>query len=325
MTKVLKNILEKLEGVKASKVEDGNVGDLARNDDKDKRFIAQHKVVKHADRVGAEQGKAKTKSNQGDKGHRSIEQSKTAYKAGNDVKEETIDEGNKANKLKKKDWLDPKKREKPKFKSNFDPRSDLKKEEVEIDEVSKSTLVSYKKKITKALSKNQPSDPKKLLKRNNREAGDKLAAKKIMNYKVKVAATEEVEIDEAKSKAGYQLWPGDKKKKFFNGPKDKDGKTETQKWAEKRAAERAAKAAAVKEDVIDEADVPYNHGKSKATFMDTPVASRADGSGTYYKLSRGRGGESKHHVIYTKGGKTIQAKTEKSALKKLDADQGRRH
>lgn len=40
---------------------------------------------------------------------------------------------------------------------------------------------------------------------------------------------------------GYQLWPGKKKKKFFNGPKDENGKTETQKWAEKRQKEREAK------------------------------------------------------------------------------------
>lgn len=40
---------------------------------------------------------------------------------------------------------------------------------------------------------------------------------------------------------GYQSWPGEKKKKFFSGPKDDSGKTETQKWAERRQKEREAK------------------------------------------------------------------------------------
>jgi len=44
----------------------------------------------------------------------------------------------------------------------------------------------------------------------------------------------------AEGKEGYQKWPGEKKKSFYNGPKDADGKTETQKWAEKKKAEREA-------------------------------------------------------------------------------------
>jgi hypothetical protein len=58
-------------------------------------------------------------------------------------------------------------------------------------------------------------------------------------------------VQEADKKSqGYQNWPGEKKKKFFSGPKDADGKTETQKWAEKRASEKAAKS--VKEETLQE-------------------------------------------------------------------------
>ena len=63
----------------------------------------------------------------------------------------------------------------------------------------------------------------------------------------KYKGVKEETIDEAKSKEGYQNWPNEKKKKFFQGPKDKDGKTETQKWAEKRKAEKE-----VKEEALDE-------------------------------------------------------------------------
>ncbi len=52
---------------------------------------------------------------------------------------------------------------------------------------------------------------------------------------------EETQVDETKKVQGYQNWPGEKKKKFFQGPKDKDGKTETQKWAERKQKEREAK------------------------------------------------------------------------------------
>ena len=53
--------------------------------------------------------------------------------------------------------------------------------------------------------------------------------------KDKMDVREEVDLQEAK-KEGYQRWPGDKKKSFYLGPKDKDGKTETQKWLEKKRA-----------------------------------------------------------------------------------------
>lgn len=39
---------------------------------------------------------------------------------------------------------------------------------------------------------------------------------------------------------GYQEWPGQKKKKWYKAPKDASGKTETQKWAEKRRQEKAS-------------------------------------------------------------------------------------
>ena len=68
------------------------------------------------------------------------------------------------------------------------------------------------------------------------------ADKKALTDKIKTITKEEVEtVEEAKKEAkkeGYQNWPGEKKKAFFNGPKDKDGKTETQKWAEKKKAEK---------------------------------------------------------------------------------------
>lgn len=65
----------------------------------------------------------------------------------------------------------------------------------------------------------------------------------------------------------------------------------------------------------ESSDVKYGDGG----VLDVPVASRIDGSATYYKLSRGWGGRSTRHMVKTKGGQQIQAKTEKSALKKLDA------
>jgi hypothetical protein len=64
-------------------------------------------------------------------------------------------------------------------------------------------------------------------------------------------------------------------------------------------------------------DVAYNHGKTKPQFGDTCVATRIDGSASYWRLSRGYAGKSTHHVIYTNDGRTITAGTEASAIKKL--------
>lgn len=64
------------------------------------------------------------------------------------------------------------------------------------------------------------------------------ADKKALTDKIKTITKEEVETVEEAKKEGYQNWPGEKKKAFKNGPKDKDGKTETQKWAEKKKAEK---------------------------------------------------------------------------------------
>jgi len=61
------------------------------------------------------------------------------------------------------------------------------------------------------------------------------------------------QIDEAKKpRGGYQEWPGQKKKPFKNGPKDKDGKTDIQKWSEKKRAEREAGKKPTSEEVMDE-------------------------------------------------------------------------
>lgn len=67
------------------------------------------------------------------------------------------------------------------------------------------------------------------------------ADKKALTDKIKTITKEEVETVEEGKKEGYQNCPGEKKKSFFNGPKDKDGKTETQKWAEKKKAEKESK------------------------------------------------------------------------------------
>lgn len=57
-------------------------------------------------------------------------------------------------------------------------------------------------------------------------------------------AKEDVEMEtqqfvEAKDKEGYTLWPNQKKKSFYQAPKDKDGKTDIQKWAEKKKLEKS--------------------------------------------------------------------------------------
>ena len=77
------------------------------------------------------------------------------------------------------------------------------KEEVEgIDEASKATVASYSYKAGRQVTGNQPSDPDKLRKRNNREQGLKLAYNKFYGNKVKVPATEEVAyVDEAKKES----------------------------------------------------------------------------------------------------------------------------
>ena len=66
------------------------------------------------------------------------------------------------------------------------------------------------------------------------------------------AVYEAKKVEEA-DKAGYYLWGSQKKKKFFQAPKDKDGKTDIQKWAEKKAAERQAKQAVKEAKEVEEA------------------------------------------------------------------------
>ena len=63
-------------------------------------------------------------------------------------------------------------------------------------------------------------------------------------------------------KGGYQNWPGEKKKAFYQGPKDKDSKTETQKWAEKKKADREA---AAKDKVKEGVKVDRMVGHIKAS------------------------------------------------------------
>ena len=76
------------------------------------------------------------------------------------------------------------------------------KEEIEsIDEISKKLAARYNNKVGREINKNQPNDPDKLRKRNNREAGSKLSFAKYHGYKVKVPATEEIEqVDELSKK-----------------------------------------------------------------------------------------------------------------------------
>lgn len=94
-------------------------------------------------------------------------------------------------------------------------------------------------------------------------------------------------ISEAKSKdQGYQNWPGEKKKKFFSGPKDKDGKTETQKWAERRQKEREEKKGQVDEATYKGKKVPLNKPmagdvKKSKVFVDP------DGDGKAQKVNFG--------------------------------------
>jgi len=66
-------------------------------------------------------------------------------------------------------------------------------------------------------------------------------------------------------------------------------------------------------------DIQYNHGRTTPCMADRAVASRTDGSATYWQLSRGFAGRSTHHVIFTADGQVVRAKTAASAFKKLAA------
>lgn len=54
-----------------------------------------------------------------------------------------------------------------------------------------------------------------------------------------ISAKKNKDLSEESKKEGYQLWPNQKKKSFYQAPKDKDGKTDIQKWAEKKKAEKS--------------------------------------------------------------------------------------
>jgi len=69
----------------------------------------------------------------------------------------------------------------------------------------------------------------------------------------------------SKSKEGYQEWLGQKKKAFHNGPKDKDGKTETQKWAEVKRKKREAL------DTSNDSGVPVTTGASSSPYEDGKI------------------------------------------------------
>jgi len=93
-------------------------------------------------------------------------------------------------------------------------------------------------------------------------------------------------LEESKKVQGYQNWPGEKKKKFFQGPKDKDGKTETQKWAERRQKEREAKKTQVDEATYQGKTVPLNK-PMKGDVKKSKVYVDPDGDGKAQKVNFG--------------------------------------
>ena len=111
-------------------------------------------------------------------------------------------------------------------------RSTQKEEVEELDEISKKTLGSYIKKASDDAARHAYMSGKK--------DGDlEHAAKTTKRYRGIIKATERLtkeELEEAK--ADYQLWPNQKKKTFYQAPKDKHGKTDIQKWAENKAKEK---------------------------------------------------------------------------------------
>jgi hypothetical protein len=81
-------------------------------------------------------------------------------------------------------------------------------EEVEqIDEISSSTLVSYSQKAHQQVKGNQPSDPDKLRKRTNREKGIKLAFNKHYQFRTKVPATTNEELEQIDELTGIKTSP----------------------------------------------------------------------------------------------------------------------
>ena len=120
-------------------------------------------------------------------------------------------------------------------------KGDVKKSKVYVDPDGdgKAQKVNFGDK-NMTIKKDQPARKKSYCARSSGQGN--LTDKTSANYWSRRAWNcEETQVDETKKVQGYQNWPGEKKKKFFQGPKDKDGKTETQKWAERKQKEREAK------------------------------------------------------------------------------------
>jgi hypothetical protein len=77
----------------------------------------------------------------------------------------------------------------------------------QIDEISSSTLVSYSQKAHQQVKGNQPSDPDKLRKRTNREKGIKLAFNKHYQFRTKVPATTNEELEQIDELTGIKTSP----------------------------------------------------------------------------------------------------------------------
>ena len=120
-------------------------------------------------------------------------------------------------------------------------KGDVKKSKVYVDPDGdgKAQKVNFGDK-NMTIKKDQPARKKSYCARSSGQGN--LTDKTSANYWSRRAWNcEETQVDETKKVQGYQNWPGEKKKKFFQGPKDKDGKTETQKWAERKQKEREVK------------------------------------------------------------------------------------
>ena len=83
----------------------------------------------------------------------------------------------------------------------------VKEDAEQIDEISSSTLVSYSQKAHQQVKGNQPSDPDKLRKRTNREKGIKLAFNKHYQFRTKVPATTNEEVEQIDELTGIKTSP----------------------------------------------------------------------------------------------------------------------
>ena len=157
----------------------------------------------------------------------------------------------------------------------------------------------------------------------------------------KAMRSEESELNEGKPRKGegYQDDAGSKKKTFFQGPKDENGKTETQKWAEKRRAERAAAAKPTNEASNEEPGIPHlaeepveeakklagYKGPMKIVTVKEPKTDAGKdakkGGGGVFKLPARKYDPEKHDLAETRRIDIVKEAMGKKTLKKEEDDE----